>query len=131
MRKSLVLIAFCAFVFACNSSGDKPAGDKPVDTVATTPAPSPNDAGAHDMALEIIAASDCLTCHRVSEKNIGPAYTDVAQKYENTEANVDSLAHKIIHGGTGVWGQVPMTPHPGLSVDSAKIVVRYILSLKK
>jgi len=128
MKKSLIVIALCVFAYACGG-GDTPA-DKPADT-ATTATPSANDVAKHDKALEIIASSDCLTCHKVSEKNIGPAYTEVALKYENTEANVDSLAHKIIHGGTGVWGQVPMTPHPGLSLDSAREVVRYILSLKK
>jgi cytochrome c len=131
MRKTLVIAAFCVVAFACNSNDNKPAEDKPADTTATTTAPTANETGKYDKALEIIATSDCLTCHKVSEKNIGPAYTDVAQKYEATDANVDSLVHKIIHGGSGVWGQVPMTPHPALSVDSAREVVRYILSLRK
>lgn len=127
MKKSLIVIAFCVFAYACGG-GDKPA-DKPADT-ATTATPT-IEVAKHDKALEIIATSDCLTCHKVEEKSTGPAYKDVALKYEATDANVDSLAHKIINGGAGVWGPVPMTPHPGLSLDSAREVVRYILSLKK
>ncbi len=129
MRKLVVLVAFCAFVFSCGSEGDKPADSKPVDTTATTtPAVT---TGQFDKGLEMIGALDCTTCHKISEKNIGPAYTDVALKYEATEANIDSLAHKVIHGGTGVWGQIPMTPHPTLSLDSAREMVKYILSLRK
>lgn len=128
MRKSLVLVAFCAFVFACNSGSEKPADTKTADTTATT---APAETGAHDKALEIIATSDCLTCHKINEKSTGPAYTDVANKYPATDATIDTLASKIIHGGAGNWGQVPMTPHPALSLDSAREVVRYILSLKK
>jgi cytochrome c len=72
-----------------------------------------------------------LTCHKVSEKNIGPAYKDVAAKYENTEENVKMLAGKIIKGGQGVWGAIPMTPHSSLSEADAEQMVKYILLLKK
>jgi cytochrome c len=78
----------------------------------------------------MIVSLDCTTCHKINEKNIGPAYTDVAKKYETTDANIDMLAQKVIKGGSGNWGSVPMTPHPAVSVDSAKEMVRYILNLK-
>jgi cytochrome c len=67
----------------------------------------------------------------VSDKNIGPAYKDVAAKYENTEENVKMLAGKIIKGGQGVWGAIPMTPHSTLSQADAEQMVKYILLLKK
>ncbi len=80
---------------------------------------------------QLIEQSDCVGCHRVDQKILGPAYEAVAQKYENTEKNVDYLASKIIEGGKGVWGEVPMTPHPGLSEEDAKAMAQYILSLRK
>lgn len=77
----------------------------------------------------LIAKSDCFACHKVQEKVLGPSYKDVAKKYENTKANIDYLANKIKVGGSGVWGAVPMSPHPALSDDDAKAMVQYILSL--
>ncbi|MFN8691090.1 MAG: c-type cytochrome, partial [Cyclobacteriaceae bacterium] len=62
-------------------------------------------------------------------KIIGPSHTDVAKKYEFTEANVKYLAEKIINGGSGVWGEVVMTTHPDLSQADAEKMARYILSL--
>ncbi len=59
------------------------------------------------------------------------AYKDVAAKYENNEENLTLLAGKIIKGGAGVWGQVPMTPHPALSEEDAKQMVKYIFLLRK
>jgi cytochrome c len=67
----------------------------------------------------------------VSEKLTGPSYKDVAAKYENTDANITLLAEKIIKGGQGVWGPIPMTPHAALSEADAKQMVKYILLLKK
>jgi cytochrome c len=81
--------------------------------------------------LALIGKSDCLTCHKANEKNIGPAYKDVAEKYENTEENVKMLAGKIIKGGSGVWGNIPMTPHPTVSQEDAEAMVKYIFLLKK
>jgi cytochrome c len=127
MKKYVVFAALCTAMVACGSNdGNKTAEEKPADS---TSAGGPT-ASANEKGLEMIGALDCTTCHKISEKNIGPAYTDVAKKYEATEANIDTLASKIIKGGSGVWGTVPMTPHPTVSVDSAKEMVRYILSLK-
>ena len=69
-----------------------------------------------------------MSCHKVDAKLVGPSYQDVAAKY--TDADIDHLAGKIIEGGKGVWGDIPMTPHAGLSQDNAKLMVKYILSLK-
>jgi cytochrome c len=73
---------------------------------------------------------DCLTCHKLDTKVVGPAYYDVAKKYPPTEANYELLANKVISGGSGVWGQVAMAPHPTLTHADAKKIVEYILSLK-
>ena len=77
----------------------------------------------------LVKASDCKTCHHATNKIIGPSHTDVAKKYEFTQANVTLLAGKIISGGTGVWGQIPMTPHPDISQIDAEKMARYVLSL--
>ena len=126
MKKYVVFAALCTALVACNSSDGKKSGEeKPAESANNSAATA-----ANDKALEMIGALDCTTCHKISEKNIGPAYTDVAKKYESTDANINMLAEKVIKGGSGNWGTVPMTPHPALSADSAKEMVKYILSLK-
>jgi cytochrome c len=79
----------------------------------------------------LIKGSDCLACHNVTKKIVGPAYVNVAAKYPNTDENVEYLATKIIEGGSGVWGAIPMSPHPAISKSDAKEMAKYILSLKK
>ena len=89
--------------------------------------------GAGDPApkgLSLIEQQDCKTCHKVDVKLVGPAYKEVAQKYPNTEENVNMLADKIIKGGSGNWGEVAMLPHPSISKEDAKEMASYILSLK-
>lgn len=126
MKKVILTLAIAGVLFACNSSStEEKAGDKK-DSSATTVAPAEN----HEKAIELIAGSDCLTCHKINEKVNGPSYADVAAKYEPTEANIDSLASKVINGGSGVWGAMAMTPHPALPKEDAKLIIRYILSLK-
>ncbi|ATN04791.1 hypothetical protein CRN76_04920 [Chryseobacterium indologenes] len=79
--------------------------------------------------FKLIEGADCLACHKIDSKLIGPSYQDVASKY--TKADIERLAQKIIEGGKGNWGDIPMTPHEGLSKDDAQQMVKYILSLKK
>ncbi len=128
MKKVLVLFSIGAILFACNASdnGAKKEGDKKPAEAST----AKNDAAADEKALEMIGSLDCTTCHKINEKSIGPAYIDVSKKYEATSTVIDDLSGKIIKGGQGVWGTVPMTPHPSLSMDSARTMVKYILSLK-
>lgn len=76
----------------------------------------------------LVKASDCKTCHHATNKIVGPSHTDVAKKYEFTEANVKLLAGKIITGGSGVWGDLPMTAHDIPQADAEKMA-RYVLSL--
>lgn len=79
----------------------------------------------------LIKKSDCLACHNEVNKIVGPAYDAVAAKYAVNDANINYLAGKIISGGAGVWGEIPMSPHPNLAKSDAKLMVQYILSLKK
>jgi cytochrome c len=85
----------------------------------------------YQAGLAIEAKSDCATCHKLDEKLVGPSFRDIANKYPNDDATITMLAGKVINGGAGNWGQVPMTPHPQLSQDDAKTIVKYILLLKK
>lgn len=78
---------------------------------------------------KLVNESDCKTCHHSTNKIIGPAHADVAKKYEFTEANVKLLADRIIKGGSGVYGDIPMTPHPDLKPEDAEKMARYVLSL--
>jgi cytochrome c len=81
--------------------------------------------------LAIEAKNDCATCHKVNEKLVGPSFKDIATKYAGADqATIDTLASKVIHGGAGNWGQVPMTPHPDLAKEDAETVVKYVLLLK-
>lgn len=79
---------------------------------------------------KLIAGSDCLGCHKENEKLVGPSYIAVAEKYPDTEANIAMLAGKIIQGGKGHWGEIPMSAHPNVSEADAREMVKYILSLK-
>ncbi|PHI20532.1 carbohydrate-binding protein [Lewinellaceae bacterium SD302] len=78
---------------------------------------------------KLIKKSDCLSCHKERSENVGPAYLDVAERYPDTEANVKTIAGKIITGGNGNWGERLMSGHPNLSEEDAELMVRYILSL--
>jgi len=77
----------------------------------------------------LVDASDCKTCHHPTNKIIGPAHAEVAKKYEFTKANVSLLAGKIINGGSGVWGDIPMSPHTDISKGDAEKMAMYVLSL--
>ena len=83
-----------------------------------------------DQGKQLLSKSDCLTCHQLQVKVVGPAYSAVAAKYPATEANIAKLSDKIIKGGSGSWGPVPMTPHPSIPTADAQKMVKYILSLK-
>jgi cytochrome c len=131
MKKIILFLIVCSTaILACNSSGSSSAGK--TDSAAT---PAPAAPTVSDQGLELIGASDCTTCHRLHKTdpgaNIGPYYSQVAAKYAPAaDTTVDRLVKKIISGGNGVWGTVPMTPHPALAPADVKIMVTYILSLK-
>lgn len=102
--------------------------DKEVASEAAEPkAESADDLIKQGQAL--VDASDCKTCHHPTNKIVGPSHTDVAKKYEFTKANVGLLADKIRNGGSGNWGEIPMSPHPDLSKGDAEKMAMYVLSL--
>ncbi|MCR9064613.1 MAG: ThuA domain-containing protein [Cytophagales bacterium] len=77
----------------------------------------------------LIEEGDCLACHQVNEKSIGPSYKQVAEKYPKSRENTEKLAKKIIGGGGGVWGETSMAAHPDLKMEDATAMVQYILSI--
>ena len=127
--KYIPVALFCLLV-ACKGGTGK-TEDVSNDTTSQvinmggTNADSANETGAR-----LIAANDCFTCHTIDKKNIGPSYRVIANHYEDNNGNVENLAHKIVKGGKGLWGQAVMTPHPTLSEPEAQEMVRYIFTLK-
>lgn len=123
-------IGLMALITACGGGDDKKASTNEKTAEAANSADALASNPDYQKGMELIAGSDCLTCHKVSAKLTGPSYKDVAAKYENNDENIALLAEKIIKGGQGNWGSIPMTPHPSLSEDDAKQMVKYILLLK-
>jgi len=70
-------------------------------------------------SMPLFASSDCAVCHRSQGTSVGPSFSDIAAHYANTPENVNLLANKIVQGGSGVWGEVEMAPHPDLPPDVA------------
>ncbi len=77
----------------------------------------------------MIAKSDCMSCHMVDKKSIGPSYNDVAKRYKGNAKEQAKLAGKIINGGAGVWGDHAMSAHPSISEADAMLMVSYIMTL--
>lgn len=78
--------------------------------------------------LQLATAKNCMACHAVDKKLVGPSYKDVAAKYAGQKDAVDKLAVKVMKGGSGVWGPVPMPANAQVSADEAKKLVAWILS---
>lgn len=121
------VIGACAIAAACGAKKDSSNSEEYVANESKADAQKGVDVIAQGEAL--VKASDCKTCHHPTNKIIGPAHTDVAKKYDFTETNVKMLANKIIQGGVGVWGEVPMNAHPDITQDDAEKMARYVLSL--
>ena len=80
--------------------------------------------------LALATKKNCLACHQVDKKLVGPAYKDVAAKYAGDKTAADKLAQKIMKGGSGVWGPVPMPANPQVSEAEAKQLAAWVLTLK-
>jgi cytochrome c len=79
---------------------------------------------------ELAQSSNCLACHNVDQKLVGPSFKEIAGKYSGDAAAVETLVDKIKNGGGGVWGQIPMPPNPGVSDEDAKALVEWVLSMQ-
>jgi cytochrome c len=80
--------------------------------------------------LELAQKKACTACHSVDKKIVGPAFKDVAAKYAGQKDAVDKLTAKVLKGGSGVWGPVPMPANTAVSEAEAKTLVTWVLSQK-
>jgi len=124
MKKLFLTGCLGLLFFSCSKKENTPVdANSSETTVISEPAKNnlPGD--------QIIETQDCSACHSVNERMIGPSYKEIAEKY--SDKDIEILASKIIEGGSGVWGNVPMSAHPQVSKEDAKKMVEYILSQKK
>ncbi len=128
MNNLLFLLCIVAFTMACGGNTTSSTSES---STTTPPAEAPAvAANTETELLDMMGKSDCNTCHKISEKLIGPTYKEVADKYAGQDTAVAYLTKKILEGGTGVWGQIPMTPHATLSKEDAEKMAQLILALK-
>lgn len=149
-KKVVAALSVCAFMYACGSApvevkkpisvsvnpqiGASQAAAVVVDSAAGAGKDSAGKAPVKDKAALIaagkalISGGDCLACHQEQQKLVGPSYAEVAKKYK--ESDVAKLAKKVIDGGSGVWGPIPMAPHASLTQKDAESMIHYILSIK-
>ena len=81
-------------------------------------------------AKQLLKEKNCLACHTLDKKLVGPAYKDVAAKYKSRKDAEAYLVGKIRGGSNGVWGPVPMPPNGTVNADEAKTLAAFILKLK-
>ena len=79
---------------------------------------------------DLAQKKNCMACHGIDKKVVGPAYKEVAAKYAGQKDAVDKLAQKVVKGGAGVWGAVPMPANPQVTEAEAKQLVQWIMTLK-
>ena len=131
MKKTFIIATPLVVLAACGGGEKK---DEKTSTTSEQKAEGTADDLSsnpiYQKAITIIANSDCRTCHLVDEKNIGPAWREVANKYAGMDTAVQYLAQKIIDGGSGVWGNVPMAPHSSMPREDAETLAQYVLLLK-
>jgi cytochrome c len=126
------LLSATFYLLSCDSKPKQENKRKTIDYIKQIP--GINDSIPTEVADKgevLIAYSDCYTCHKEDQRSAGPAFRDIAKRYPVNKVYIEMLAHKVIMGGRGSWGSAIMDPHPELSFEDAKIMVTYILSLKK
>ncbi len=151
MKKIFVLaLAAASLLYSCGSKQDEKKGeedayneyeiasdedaDAPASDATASDAGATEDASASSKDLiaqgeALINSNDCRTCHTNENRIVGPSYNEVAAKYPFNQASVSTLSEKVIAGGSGNWGDIPMTPHPNLSKPDSEKMVHFILSL--
>jgi cytochrome c len=87
-------------------------------------------AGSAFASPEMLKKYNCTACHANDKKLVGPSYKDVAAKYKADVGAAEKLAKKIKAGGSGVWGPIPMPPHPQVSDADALALAKYVMTVK-
>ena len=111
----------------CADEAKPVAGAAAVGAAATAPANPVVDAVA---AQALATKHACMACHKVDAKLIGPGFKEIAAKYKGDKTAEAKMIDKVKKGGGGVWGSVPMPPHPHVPEAEVKTVVQWLLSLK-
>jgi cytochrome c len=114
MKKVLFTLMIAAGIYACGSSNNEATEQKPISNAMEEPA----------------AKEEAPAVAKDDANLIGPAYKDVAKKYPLNPKNIQVLAEKIMKGGQGNWGEIPMAAHPNISMEDASAMVEYILSMQ-
>lgn len=139
MRKRILapFVLSALFFAACGGGQNKSEQQADNGTASQETAPvdssmvSPDAGKPAPKGKQLIEQQDCKTCHKEDVKLVGPAYKEIAAKYPNEQKNLETLAAKIISGGSGNWGEVAMLPHPSISKEDAKEMAGYILTVGK
>lgn len=79
---------------------------------------------------DLAKAKNCVACHAVNTRLVGPAFRDVATRYAGQKEVEDKLVQKLIKGGAGAWGPIPMPPNPDLGETEARSLVKWVLAQK-
>ncbi len=119
-------------------SGSSAGGDAAGSAAATAAGASASGGGASsggaaqpvspEQALALAKQHNCTSCHAVDKKLIGPSYQEVAAKYKDDAAADAQLVDKVKKGGAGVWGPVPMPPHPTVPEQDIVAIVDWVLA---
>jgi cytochrome c len=86
-------------------------------------------AGPAAASQQLAQKNSCMSCHQIDKKVVGPAFKDVAKKYKGDAGAQEHLMNVVKKGGKGVWGSVPMPPHPQVKDEDAKAILTWVLSL--
>ena len=78
--------------------------------------------------LDLAKKSNCMSCHLVDKKLVGPSYQDVAKKYAGQKDVIKNLSAKVKVGGKGVWGEIPMPPNAAVKDADIETLVKWILA---
>ena len=81
--------------------------------------------------LELALRNNCMTCHTIDRKVVGPAFQDIARKYASDKAAEATLIEKIRKGGVGVWGPMPMPPGSDVKAEDINQLVKWVLALDR
>ncbi len=125
MKKAYVLVpVLFVLIYACGGQANSENKNSKVQSVTAVETKPEHVGKAAAIRL------GCNACHADKRKIVGPSYTDIAKKYDYTDKNHQYLTDRIIKGGSGVWGDIPMTAYPHLSDTELNDVVDYIFTLK-
>ena len=119
------------YLLSCDNKSEQKNARKPVDYIRKIPGKDDSiPAEIIKKGAVLIGYSDCFTCHKKGQRSVGPAFEDIAKRYPANKVYIEMLAQKVIIGGKGNWGSAVMDPHPKLSVEDAKMMVSYVLSME-